>query len=328
MDFRRLLHPLPLVLIFLFVAVAVTDLIQKLTVEPAPLPELVGSAVPRFEALEPVINFRPDHGTPTVELLPTLKLMEGQWSAPRSSGVWAMGPAASLELGLATGGHRVLILEGMPTSGKDSARALQLDVNGVDCGRVVLEPGWGEYRFDLPEGVARPGLNRLIVSFPGRGEVKKKRRTLLIRRLGLFLGSDVDVEKLDAGRPVSFDIDADRVTIRRSGTLEMPLVLEDRTDALQMRYRFASSVGRIDVEVVQPQSGEPGSDDAVQSSARADEKPSGRIRLALHGRRGVYVLRIRADLAAPDNRLLISSLRLVEEGDPTRRPSAANPPRN
>ena len=37
MEFRRLLRPLPLILIFLFVAVAVGDLVQKLTEEP-PLP--------------------------------------------------------------------------------------------------------------------------------------------------------------------------------------------------------------------------------------------------------------------------------------------------
>jgi len=328
MDFRRLLHPLPLVLIFVFAAVAITDLVQKLTEEPPPPPELVGSAIPRFEAVEPVIDFRPDHGDPAVEFLPIAVLSQGQWSTPRSSGVWARGPAAELEIDLASGGHRVLALEGMATSGDGPARAVQLDVNGVDCGRLALEPGWRRYRFDLPEGVARPGTNRLVFSFSGPGEARKKRRTFLVRRLGFFLENVDDVDILDAARPVSLDFDADRLTIRHSGTLEMPLVLEDRTDALQMRYRFSSAAGRIDVEVVQSQPGEPGSDDAVRSSVRADEKASGRIRLALHGRRGAYVLRIRTDLAAPDNRLLISSLRLVEEGDPTHRPLAANPSRN
>jgi hypothetical protein len=326
MDFRRLLRPLPLALIFLFVAVAVADLVQKLSEEPPPPPELVGPAIPRFEALEPVIDLRPEHGDPTIELLPIPDLVQGQWSAPRSSGVWARGPAAEIEIDLATGGHRVLILEAMPASGKKPAHAVQLEVNGVDCGQLALESGWRKYRFDLPEGVARPGPNRLSLGFPGRGEVKKKRRTLLVRRLGLFLEDDVDLDELDGARPVSRDFDADRVTIRRSGILEMPLVLEDRTDALQMRYRFSSGVGRIDVEVAQSQSGEPGSDDAVASSVSADEKASGRIRLPLHGRRGAYALRLRADLAAPDNRLLITSLRLVEEGDPTRRPRTASPP--
>jgi hypothetical protein len=327
MDFHRLLRPLPLFLILLFVAVAIADLVQNLTEEPPPSPELVGSAMPRFEALEPVIDLRPDDGDHAVELLPIPELVQGQWSSPRSSGVWARGPAAELAVDLSSGGHRVLILEAMPTSGKKPARAVHLDVNGMGCGRVTLEPGWRKYRFDLPEGVTRPGPNRLSFSFSESGQMKRKRRELLVRRFGFFLADDVGVSVLDAARPVSFDFDADRLTIRRSGTFEMPLVLEDRTDALQMRFRFSSGIGRADVEVVQSQSGGRGSDDAVRSSVSADEKASGRIRLSLHGRRGAYVLRIRANLVAPDDRLQISSLQLVEEGDPTRRPRA-NPPRH
>lgn len=326
MDARRLLHPLPVVLIFLFIAVAVGDLLQKLTEEPPPLPEIVGSAVPRFEALEPVIDFRADRGDRSVEVLPTPALARGQWSAPRPSGVWARGPEAELIVDLGTGGHRMLILEGMPTSGKDRARELQLTVNGVDCGRVALQPGWEEYRFDLPEGVLRPGSNRLGFGFPKPSQSKRKSRELLVRRLGLFLDAAFDGDVFKRPRPaVTLDFDADSVTIRCSGTLEMPLVLEDRTDALQMRYRFASATGRVDIEVAQSKAGEPGSDDAVRSSVSADKKATGRIRLPLHGRRGAYVLRVRAELVAPDNRLLLSSLRLVEEGDPTRRPPSASP---
>ena len=328
MDFRRLRHPLPLFLIFLFVAVAVADLVQKLTEEPPPPPDLVGSAIPRFEAFEPVIDFRPDHGEPTVEFLPMPKFEQGQWSAPRPSGVWARGPAAELSVDLKTGDHRVLILECMPTSGKRPERAVRLAINGVDCGRITLEPGWNEYRFILPERAVRAGPNRLAFSFPSPAESERKPRRLLVRRLGLFLEDTVDADILDVARLVSLDFDADRVTIRRSGILEIPLVLEDQTDALQMRYRFSSGVGRADVEVTQSRAGDLGSDDSVRSSVSAAERASGRIRVPLHGRRGAYVLRIRVDLVTSGNRLLISSLRLVEEGDPTRRPLAANPPRN
>jgi hypothetical protein len=326
MDIRRLLHPLPLFLVFLFVAVAVGDLVQKLTEEPPPPPELVGFAIPRFEALEPVIDFRPDLGDLPVEIRPVPELTQGQWSDPRRSGVWARGPAAEFMIDLAAGGHRVLILDCMPTSGKRSARAVHLAMNGIDCGGVALEPGWMKYRFALPAGATRAGPNRLAFSFPDPGEAKRKPRQLLVRRLGLFLEDDFDVDILDDVRPVSFDFDAGRVTIRRSGALEIPLVLEDRTDALQMRYRFSSGVGRADVEVALSQPGDTDTDDAVKTSVSADQQAAGRIRIPLHGRRGAYVLRIRADLATPDGRLLISSLRLVEEGDPTRRPGAANPP--
>jgi len=71
-----------------------------------------------------------------------------------------------------------------------------------------------------------------------------------------------------------------------------------------------------------------GFDDVMRATMRSDEKNSGRIRIPLHGRRGPFVIRIRADLEPSGSQLLISSLRLVEEGDPTRRPWAANPPPN
>ena len=123
-------------------------------------------------------------------------------------------------------------------------------------------------------------------------------------------------------------LDAERVARRRSGTLEIPLDLDDRTDALHLRYHFWSGVGRAEVAVVQESEGGVGIDASMRASVSANQKTSGRIRIPLHGRRGGFVLRIRADLDSLDARLLISSLRLVEEGDPTRRPWAANSPRN
>jgi len=328
MEFRRLLHPLPLLLIFVFVAVAVADLVQELSEEPPPPLELAGSTDPRFETLEPVIDFRSDRGDPAVEIRPTPKLAQGQWSAPRPSGAWARGPAAALSIELAASGHRVLILECMPTSDRPPTRAVNLVMNGIDCGEAALDPGWKRYRFILPTGATRLGPNRLALSFPGAGDGKRKPRRLLVRRLGLFHEEDVDVAILDAAAPVSLDLDADRATIRSSGILEVPLVLEDRTDALQMRYRFSSALGGAVVEVVQSQAGTDGADDVVRTSVSAEEEVSGRIRIPLHGRRGAYILRIRAELVAPDNRLLLSSLRLVEEGDPSRRPRTAGPPRS
>ena len=80
MEYSRLLRPLPLILIFLFVAVAVADLVQKLTEEPPPPPEIAGAAIPRFVAMEPVIDFRADGGDPVIEFLPIPELVQGQWS--------------------------------------------------------------------------------------------------------------------------------------------------------------------------------------------------------------------------------------------------------
>ncbi|MCJ7754448.1 MAG: hypothetical protein MUP13_07765, partial [Thermoanaerobaculales bacterium] len=142
MEYRRLLRPLPLILIFLFVAVAVADLIQKLTEEPPPPPEIAGTAIPRFEVLEPVIDFRANGGEPTVEILPIPEVEKGQWSAPKTQGIWAKGAAADFQLELAAGGHRVLILECLPASGKNPVRIFQLTINGVDCGSIELAAEW------------------------------------------------------------------------------------------------------------------------------------------------------------------------------------------
>jgi hypothetical protein len=328
MDNRRLLHPLPLVLIFLFVAVAVSDLVQTLTEEPPPPPKILGSAVPRFEAREPVFDFRSGGRDPSLAMLPIPELAHGQWTGTKPQGVWAKGAAAELQLDLEAGGHRVLILEGRPASGARRVRNVRLMVNGIDCGVVELASDWKRYRFVLPEGAVRPGRNRFALLFPDRGEAERPGRSLLIRKLGWFFDATAGVEVLDIARPVSVDLDAERVTIRRSGTLEIPVVLDNRTDALQMRYRFPSGAGDVEVVVEQSEDGVAGLDKAMKTAMTADERSGGRIRLPLHGRRGAYVVRIRAVLGPPDSQLLITSLRLVEEGDPTRRPGAANPPPN
>jgi len=328
MEYRRLLRPLPLILIFLFVAVAAADLVQKLTEEPPPPPEIVGPAIPSFVSKEPVIDFRLARGDPAVEIRPIPEFPQGQWSAPKPQGVWARGAAAEFRLELADGGHRALILECLPTSGKNPVATLHLTINEVDCGSLELESEWKKYRLVLPEGVVHPGSNRIVLRFPDRDQAAPPRRVLLIRKLGWFLGDNVDAEVLDGARPVSLDLHAERVNIRSSGILEIPVLLDDRTDALQMRYRFLSGAGRADVVVEQSEDGGVGHDDAMTATMTPDDGNSGRIRIPLHGRRGSFVIRIRADLETPGSQLVISSLRLVEEGDPTRRPWAAIRPPN
>jgi len=325
MDYRQLLRPAPFLLIFLFAAVAVGDLVQKLTEEPPPPPEIAGIAIPRFEALEPVIDFRLEGGDPAVEILPIPELGQGQWSAPKPQGVWTRGAVADLRLEFAAGGHRHLIMECLPTSGKRPVGSLRMTLNGLELGVIDLVPGWHRYRIALPEGAVHPGPNRVVLHFPDRGPAERLRRALLIRKLGWFFDDDLGVEDLDVPHPVSLALDAERVTIRRSGILRLPIVLDDRTDALQMRYRFSSGAGRAELVVEKSGDGSEGPSEILRASMSGI---SGRIRVPLHGRRGAYVVRIRADLETPGSQLLISSLRLVEEGDPTRRPWAANPPPN
>jgi hypothetical protein len=312
----------------LFAAVAIADLVDKLTEEPPRPPELAGASVPRFEVLEPVMDFRPERENRELDVRPIPRLTPGQWSAPRRSGVWARGPQSGLTVDLVSGGHRVLILECMPPKRNGAARSVRLSVNGADCGGVSLEPGWGRYRFTLPDGCCRAGDNSVVLSFPGAEQREKKRRQILVKRLGWFFDENTEVGALDAAVPVSLDFETERVTIRRSGTLEVPLLLEERTDALQMRYRFSSAVGRADIQVAKSEEQGTVSDVVLRESLTAGDQAPGRVRVPLHGRRGAYILRIRAELAATGDRLLIWSLRLVEEGDPTRRPWATDPARN
>lgn len=325
MDDRRLLRPLPLFLIFLFVAVALGDLIQKLTEEPPPPPEIAGAAIPSFDAFEPLIDFRLDRGDPAIEILPLPEFGKGQWSSKKSHGVWTRGAVAELRLEFATGGHRHLILECQPTSGKRPVRSLHVALNGLGLGALDLVQGWHRYHLAVPEGAVRPGSNRVVLHFPDRDPAEPPRRALLIRMLGFFF-DDNAVEGLDVRGPVSFALDDERVVIRRSGILEIPIVLDDRIDALQMRYRFSSGTGQAELVVEKSGEASEGLGDVLKAEMNPDEKNPGRVRIPLHGRRGAYVIRIRADLETSDSQLLISSLRLVEEGDPTRRPWAANSP--
>jgi hypothetical protein len=325
MDSGRLLRPLPLVLIFLFAAVAVGDLVQMIIEEPPPPPEIAGTTIPHFDALEPLIDFRSGGGDPAVEIGPMPDLARDQWSAPKRQGVWARGATAEFRIELAADGYREIILECQPARGKRAVGALRVNVNGFDLGGVDLVSGWHRYRFVLPDGAVHPGSNRVVLEFPDRDPKERPQRALLIRRIGWFLDEDVGVDVLDGDRPVSLDLEAERVRIRRSGVLEIPIVLDDRTDALQMRYRFRSGSGRVEVVVEQSEDGGVGQDRTMRATTSGDKKSAGRIRVPLHGRRGAFVVRIRADLGQTGSQLLISSLRLVEEGDPTSRPWAANP---
>ena len=269
-------------------------------------------------------DFRTSRADRSIELLHFPELAEAQWSAPERRGIWARGPAAELTIDLEVGGHRALVLEGLRAGGKRPAQALRVTVNGVDCGSVDVEPGWRRYSFKLPDGAVRIGSNRVVFEFPDRAGGGVTRRALLVRRFGLFFEAASDAEVLDGARPVVVDFDAERVTIRRSGFFELPLTLDDRTDALQMRFRFPSDNGRAQMVVAKRREGDDGVDEIVRLVLDAAQRSSGRVRIPLHGRRGEFLFRIEADLDSPDDLLLIWSLRLVEEGDPSRRPLARN----
>jgi len=194
-----LLRPAPLLIVFLFAAVAVVDLVHYLRYPPAPLPNLLVSGELAFEPSEPVIDLRGPQQQTSVGSL----------------------PVATLESDL-------------PTLG----------------GRQPAE--------------------------------------------------------LDAKREV--------LTVRRSGRLTVPFDVDDRIDALTLRYRFVGGEGRGEVVVARPEGGGPGRDAPLRKVLEVDQKRRIRVRVPLHGLAGGFVLTLAVDLHQDSSRLVIDDLRLVAEG--------------
>jgi hypothetical protein len=319
---RQLLRPLPMFLIALFVTVAVADFVRTKRAVPPPPPQLLGTAVLRFEAVEPVVDFRLRPVDEVVEVLPSPRLAAGQWSAPSARGVWANGPAASLEIDLTVGGHRVLVLDCLPARGKPAVASVRVQINGADCGELELRKGLQRQRLALPPEVLHPGPNAFVFDFPDVREANGPRRGLLVRRLGLFLDESAGVDKIDGRPPVSVDVAGAALVVRHPGTVELPFTLDDRTDALQMRYRFPTEIGRAEVEVAKLRGDGPVGEVILERSVSAGHERAGRVRFPLHGRRGEFVFRLRTDFEPVRPGLRISSLQLIEEGHFSR---ASNP---
>ncbi len=314
MNSRLLLRPLPLTLIALFIAVAVADILRTVREVPPPPPQLLGASALRYEPVEPVVDLRLQPADPVVEVFPLPRLAAGQWSAPSTRGVWANGPAAGLEIDLAVGGHRVLILDSLRARGNPASGSVRIRINGADCGELELREGFERRRLTLPVDALHSGTNAIVFEFPDMSGAKKPQRALLVRRFGLFFDESAGIDEIDGPAPVSVNVTSATVTLRRSGTVDLPFSLDDRTDALQMRYRFPSDIGRAEVEVLKRVGEEPAGEVILRQSVSSLDGRAGRMRVPLHGRRGDFVFRLRADFEPARPGLRISSLRLVEEG--------------
>jgi len=312
-DLRPLLRPFPLFLVFLFAAVAIVDLVHSLRETPEQPPALLRRGIVQFEELNPVIDFRPQLPDPDVVFKPEPKLIGRKWSQPERRGVWATNNGAALELDVAVGGHRVMILDCLPAGGRRPIRSLAVKVNGLRCGPVNLVKGWGRYRVVLPENAIRPGSNRFVFDFPNADRTRARRRYLLVRRLGFFLDESVGESAVLRKHPVSVDMAEGAVSISASGILEVPFTVDARIDALKLRYRFYQAGGSADVTVGRLRGSGAGRDADFHSSVSAVRKRGGRIRIPLHGRRGGFVFRIRVDLNPQPARLNLTSLGLVKE---------------
>ncbi len=313
MDLRPLLRPAPLFLIFLFAAVAIVDLVHSLRETPERPPALLRRGIVQFEELNPVIDFRPRPPDSEVVYRPEPRLVGRKWSQPERRGVWVTDDGAALELTVAVGGHRVMILDCLPAGGRRPIRSFTVTVNGRRCGTVNLAKGWGRYRVVLPADAMRPGSNRIVFELPDANGAPTPRPCLLVRRLGFFFDESVGDDAVLRRRPVSVDIAEGAVSFFASGTLEVPFTVDDRIDSLELRYRFRHAGGRAEVVVGRPQGSGVGRDADFHRSVSADRKRGGRIRIPLHGRRGGFVFRIRVDLNPQPAQLDLTSLRLVKE---------------
>ncbi len=131
---------------------------------------------------------------------------------------------------------------------------------------------------------------------------------------------EVGTEAIERHSAVSVDTEAETVFFRATGSLEIPFTLDDRVDALQFRYHFSSESDSAEIVVARPQGIGAGHDAEIRRMLPAAVRNRGRVRIPLHGRRGEFVLRISAVLEHRPARLNITALRLIKEGDPTRRP--------
>ncbi len=320
MDLRPLLRPVPLILVFLFAAVAIIDLVHSLRETPEQPPALLRQGMIQFEELNPVIDFRPRSAESDAVFEPESRLTGRKWSAPERRGVWMTADGSALELAVAAGGHRVMILDCRPAGGRQPIRSVTVTINDRECGVVDLTKGWGRYRFVLPANAVRAGNNRIIFGLPDVNGASTLRPYLLVRRLGFFFDEGVLDRAVFRERPVSVDVAEGAVSFFASGTLEVPFSVDDRIDALVLKYRFHKAGGHAEVVVGRPQGEGEGRDADIQRSMSAERSRGGRIRIPLHGRRGDFVLRIRVVLNPQPARLDLTSLRLVKENRSADRP--------
>lgn len=317
MSRRELLRPLPLALLFVFAAVAVVDFVHTLREEPPPWPDVLADRTLRFERWEPVLDLRARAGPESVELLPAAAFDAARWSEPLQGGRWVLGDGAGLELGLARGGHRTLVVECRGPSGRDREVRVEVGVNGARRGAFEVGSEWRRHLVRLPGDAVRAGRNRISLRLPDRLPEGRSQRGVLVRRLGFFFDAEAAADAVQRRSPIAVDLEAERVSIRESGTLSVDFAVDERIDALKLSYHFSADLGRAELTVARPEGGGPGRDAVMRRPLAASDGREGGVRFPLHGRRGEFRFAAEVELGPQPAGFDLSSVRLVREGVPS-----------
>ncbi len=311
MDPRQLLRPLPLSVAAVLVLVAAADAVRSLSTPPDELPVLLEQATVEFRASQPVVDFRrPDAGGSVVELP---QLQAGGWSEPEPQGTWIIAERAAFHTELPVAAVAAFGIECRSARGPGGVATLSLSINGAPCGELRVAREWSTASAEIPPGVLVAGRNRVEISLPERALDSRRLPAVLVRRIGFFNDAAEARERRRLQVPATLDREREAVVLRGSGTLHLEFEMHEMVDALIVGHRFQSARGGCEVKVEQLVDGRAGGGPSVRRLVSAREQPRGRLRIPLHGRRGRFLVTIRADLGSPPSRLVLSPLRLVNE---------------
>ena len=188
------------------------------------------------------------------------------WTRPRSSGARAFGPHSDLKFILERTDWAQIIVTARAILRTDleRERAMRVSVNGRSLGEVEIPARWTTLALDIPPGLLEAGPNIFSFSFADRGPQEAAARTnrrtrpvaAKVREVGLArtLGTDrspaglrsfLEAASGEAPPPTQvFHRDSGQFVIRRSGTLVLPVELEDDARSLMIEVGATRSLDR------------------------------------------------------------------------------------
>ncbi len=226
---------------------------------------------------------------------------------------------AVLRLDPGRGGQRVLLVDGRADRGERVPVVLAAAVNGADCGRARLERRLAACRFELPEGVVRPGSNQVVLKVVNaRTGRAAGGRTALIRRLALAGAEIASFDTLMAQPPLVVDHERGSIVVRSAGRLIASFANPVSGSVLSGRVTFRDPAGDAwcRVTVARRYSGPDRFDVVSERTLRAERSPTARIRQVLRDRQEPVALIVDVNPAAAVGGVVLEELRV--DVDPKR----------